>query len=95
MTNLKEEYIDIIKQYLDGFLSIDEYVRLYQEKHLSETREYDPEVFELLDWLFVELEGYTENQQLLNDDPDFYKNKIQVYDSSKKALQKLQDQKSL
>lgn len=71
MGNVLAGYESLIRRYLDGGISVDEFRAAYFDLFKNEGA-LDKAQFELLDELFGDLDSFTTDPTLLAERPDFY-----------------------
>lgn len=80
-------YKNLISKFLNKQISIREYEESYNEKFLNEPGDIDDNFFEALDWLFAEIECYTDDEELRQKNPDFSTTEEQVRKTSIETLE--------
>lgn len=65
-------YVDLLSDFKHGRIGVVDFQRAYINKFKAEKIELDESAFELLDRLFGDVDSYTEDVDLLNENPDFY-----------------------
>ncbi|THF63408.1 colicin immunity domain-containing protein [Pseudothauera rhizosphaerae] len=71
MSNAAVEYGLLLKKFLDGAISVDEFRVTYFDRFKNEGRLNEP-LFNLLDELFGDVDSFTTDQELLDENPEFY-----------------------
>lgn len=87
MTYLKK-YIDLIERFLSHKIPVHEFERLYLETFKYENHSMDENIFELLDWLFAEVDAYTDES---TQDQADYINEEQLRESARKVLSEIKE----
>lgn len=83
------EYKALIQRYLnDEFSSLD-FQKLYIEKFKNEDRLLDECLFLILDEFFGDVDAYTEDEELLVGNSDFYLNQDMFREKAKSVLNRL------
>ena len=90
MSDIKEEYYKIIESYVEGRITADDFENIYSNKYLNDDRDFDDNLFDILDRVFAETDLYTKDSYLL-EKFDFYLNEDQLFEGATKALQKLRN----
>lgn len=86
----KNNYIDLIKQFLEKKIPAKIFEKTYRETFLNDDSDINEEIFFLLDELFVYVYGYTEDPYLLESFPEGHFNEDQLRGAATKTLEKLQ-----
>ena len=66
------EYRSLLDRFLPRELSVEEFQSAYLDRFKNETRELDEPLFELLDSLFGDVDGFSTDPALIAEHPDFY-----------------------
>jgi hypothetical protein len=82
---VQDSYIQLIQSFLDQTISVQEFERSYIDKFLEEEIPLG-ELYEPLNWLFSEVDAYTDDPQAFIDDPDDYITEEQLRVSAAKTL---------
>lgn len=93
MNTVKSDYSKIIAQYVEKNISTETFKDTFAETYLNESRDYDDEIFHILDRLFAEIDLCTDDTDLLNNF-DFYVTEEQLRESAEKALLELKKVKT-
>jgi hypothetical protein len=80
------EYESLIEAFLNRQITVAEFERVYLDKYLSDNRDYSEELFQSLDWLFAEVDAYTDHPE--KDDDDIDEDQLRV--SCTETLKELQ-----
>ncbi|MFS2004704.1 colicin immunity domain-containing protein [Duganella sp. CT11-25] len=72
MNKVFEMYVDLIEAFLDHRVSLQEFSATFMERFLNETEQLDEPLFLLLDELFGDVDSFTDDPELLAENPGFY-----------------------
>lgn len=84
------DYINLIEKFLNREISVRDFERIYLNIYLKDDSPMSEEVFEALDWLFAEVQMFTDQPLQPEDKPDHFINEDQLRDSARKTLIELQ-----
>ncbi|MEN9855581.1 MAG: hypothetical protein RL186_1305 [Pseudomonadota bacterium] len=90
MTVFKNEYSQLMQDYLCGNMPTTDFVSAYLEMFKSETRDLSMKEFEILDAAFGDVDAYTSDPKLIFENPKFYLNESQLKEKIAVALGDLQ-----
>lgn len=79
----------LIAEYIEGKLDINEFEKKYLKKYLEDNDPISEELYQILDSLFVYVHGYTDDPELVAEEPNFSFNKDQVYKKAQETLNKI------
>lgn len=65
-------YAALLSKYLNGEMAVVDFQRAYLEKFKKEVARFDESTFDLLDTLFGDVDAYTSDQELLEENPSYY-----------------------
>lgn len=82
-------YDKLIEQFLNHEISIEQFEREYTDKFLRSGIWFGEDLFPLLDWFFVIVEGYTDDPEFLESGSPFDSSETQLRDAAAETLQKL------
>lgn len=88
-----DKYLKIINSFLDGVVSIKELQKIFFEEFKKEPAGMNSELYEVLNWLFSDLDIYTEDEYLLNKFPGNYQDINNTINGINMAAQKLEKMK--
>jgi hypothetical protein len=71
MREIENKYGFIFDRFLRGEISVDEFQRTFLDAFKNEDF-LEEQLFELLDEVFGDIDSYTNDPQLLGENPDFY-----------------------
>lgn len=83
----------LIEDFLENKISVHQFERNYIDQYTDNEGPLSEEAFQILDWLFFQVDAFTDLPIEPADNPDHYINEDQLRESATKTLQKLQDLK--
>ncbi|MCB9988631.1 MAG: hypothetical protein H6868_04755 [Rhodospirillales bacterium] len=83
------DYETLIRRFLRHEISVEEFERTYLDAFKNEKVFLGGDLFEALDWLFAEVDAYTDLPLEPEDDPDDYIDEAQLRESAALTLKKL------
>ena len=81
----------LIESFLNKEISVEKFERAYLDKYLEDEDPEDEQIFRQIEWLFFEVDAYTDLPLEPGDDPEDHINEDQLRDSAAKTLQKLKE----
>lgn len=97
MTLMKEvctDYGQLLGQFVNGSLSVEEFQAIYLEKFKQEKRHMTDAVYELLEGVFGDIDSFTFDPELHAESPQFYLDECALREKIRNAcnlLQNIQD----
>ncbi len=88
MNNLYE-YENLIERFLNGIISVKEFERAYIDKYTNDNEPKKEDLFQILDWLFFQVDAFTDLPMEPGDNPEDYINEEQLRESAAETLQAL------
>lgn len=88
--NIVDDYYKIIENFLEEKTSVLSFKEVFLKTYLNEQREFDDNIFEILDNLFAEVDLYTSDLYLL-ENFDLYVTENQLRQTANKTLHNLRD----
>ncbi|PZQ48468.1 MAG: hypothetical protein DI551_01575 [Micavibrio aeruginosavorus] len=76
----------LIEKFLRKEISAPEFEDAYLDKYLGDKDPIDENLFLILDWLFAEVDGFSNNKEVF---PDDYVDENQLRESAAKTLEEL------
>jgi Bacterial self-protective colicin-like immunity len=67
-----ESYFHLFSKFLDGAASAHEFQRAYLDKFKNEEVRFDERIYDLLDALFGDVDAFTDDLELLAENPNYY-----------------------
>jgi hypothetical protein len=89
MTDPSAPYRKLLELYLVGEFSTEEFCRRYDEAFLADSTIFEPELYEILNELFIDTEALTSNPVLIAERPSFHLNDAQFHQKAKLAAARL------
>lgn len=89
MTSIADEYVALMREYLDGKHDLEAFSIAYFNKFSNEDRPMDAMIFETLDGLFGDIDSCTSDAILLSDDPSFYLSESDLKERIISAIEEL------
>ena len=86
MTEAFAEYALLLEQFLSGAMSVDEFQSAYLDRFKNEKRRLDESVFEVLDGIFGDLDSFTNDSELLAENPEFYLDEDKLRERVRSAI---------
>lgn len=83
--------INLIKSFTENKISVEQFEKDYMDQYISNEEILPEEIYQIVDWLFSEVESYTNLPLEPTDNPDNYINEDQLRQSAAKALRELKD----
>lgn len=90
-TEIHYDYEGLIEQFISKEIDVYEFERVYLEKFLEEKVPIGGEKFDLLDWLFAEIDAFTDDEEAVRNQPKEYINEEQLRKSATEVLEKLKN----
>ncbi|MCC8670551.1 colicin immunity domain-containing protein [Xanthomonas arboricola] len=72
MKNRLGTYIDLLSGFVNGNVGALDFQKAYLEKFKKETARLDESIYNLLDAFFGDVDAYTDDQELLRENPSYY-----------------------
>jgi hypothetical protein len=91
MNNPSADYTQLLDQFLNHNISVEQFQTVYLNRFKNETRWLGGELFELLEELFGDIDAFSTDPQLLAAKPDFYLNEQQLRERVQQAAKRLLD----
>jgi hypothetical protein len=88
------DYASLIEKFLNREISVKEFERTYLDVYLADEVPISEELFDTLDWLFAEVDAYTDLPLEPDDDPADHLNEDQLRKSAAKTLAELEEFKA-
>ena len=85
------DYAGLIKKFLNREISAQEFETTFFEKYLKEEAEINDDLFEILDWLFAEVESFTDTPLAPDQNPEHFIDERRLRESAEKSLIELED----
>jgi Bacterial self-protective colicin-like immunity len=82
-------FISLIEDFINHKITVSQFERMYMDKYLSNTVKLGDELFDIMDWLFAEVDAYTDLPLEPTDDPSDHLNEDQLRESAKETLAEL------
>lgn len=89
------DYIGLIEKFLNREITVQEFEKTFNDAYRAEKLPMSDELFDCLDWLFAEIDDYTDLPMEPEDDPDDYRTEEQLRESAAKTLNELRELQSL
>jgi Bacterial self-protective colicin-like immunity len=93
MSNTLADYGLLLEKFLSGAISVEEFQATYLDRFKNEEQLHGP-MFELLDELFGDVDSFTTDQQLLNENPGFYLDEVGLRERVRRVANRLSTLKS-
>ncbi len=90
MSEVVLSYVALIESYLCGKYTLNKFVEMFFCQFKNESRVLLEDVYLVLDELFGNLDAFTENEDLLRDDSDYYLSAKQVDHCIRRAFEPLE-----
>jgi predicted NACHT family NTPase len=84
------DYVGLIKQFLNKEISVYEFEKTYLAKFKAEKTPMSDDTFLLLDWLFAEIDAFTDDPTAFLEDQHDYIDENQLRQSAEKTLRELE-----
>ncbi len=88
------DYIGLIEKFLNNKISVQEFERTFLDVYLADEVPISEELFDTLDWLFAEVDMYTDLPIGPHENPKDYNNEDQLRVSAAKTLEELKEFKA-
>lgn len=88
MSNPLLHYRSLLEQFLNGWISVDEFQARYLERFKNEGH-LDGRLFDLLDELYGDVDSFTTDWELLAESPDFYLDEAALREKVRNAVIRL------
>lgn len=93
MKSAANDYKSLLEQFLNGGMTAEQFQLAYLDKFKSETRILDETLYELLDGLFVDVDSFVSDPELLAqlqaERPGFYLDERALRDRAAEAVRRL------
>lgn len=89
MSGVYTDYEMLINRFIEGAMSPEEFQCAYLAQFKNEERKLDEPLFELLDALFGDVDAFTIDQELFEENPAFYLDEAALRERTAQALKRL------
>lgn len=83
-------FVDLISRFINEEVAVDEFETKYIALHQN-GEEITGSAGEALFWLFTEVDAYTNDEEAVREEPEYFINEDQLRESARKTLAELQD----
>jgi Bacterial self-protective colicin-like immunity len=89
MSDVYSDYRILLNRFVEGAISPEEFQSAYLSRFKNEDKILDEPLFDLLDSLFGDVDAFTNDLELLTENPGFYLDEVALREKTAQALKKL------